>query len=419
MPISDSCHTNLSTALKGLGLPDVNKSQAEMLIEHHSLTKVQQLFAAARAQDTEAKVDLHKSVLAGKAVEYIRSLGKEQASLPLLLEIITQRTYPTVREVMVAAGEGDANASAILDEWLDRASRGESDVDGLDEPLHATDVPPPGQQAMMQASRAPQAAQRSAPAQAARSTGPAPRQHAQAYRSQAGDAPRTPASAGQNNVTDFPRGGRPSPADDEFDVSSYENAPTDAMRSRPPGQSGQGGQRTEREYDQHACYGKDVAIQFDRSPTPDRSTNTVNFKIAKAKHAGKTCKEGVDWQNGITMMLEPHEVQLVYAVLMGMGPKFRAAGHGRDNQKWFEVEETTEQFAGAIRITVGNGRSDIRKVNIGFQDAKEVMEIFSRTLQDQGKGQSPVFMLAEVRRVYDLYAKKQAVSGGARQRAQG
>jgi hypothetical protein len=403
MPISDAVHTNLATALKGLSLPDVTRSQAEMLIEHHSVSRVQQLFAAARAQDTEAKVELHKSVLACKAVEFLHSLGKTHATLPLLIDIITQRTYPTFREVMVAAGEGDANASTILDQWLSRSARGDDSPD-LDEPLHATDVPPPGDQAPMQAQRSAQPAQRSGS-----------RPTAQAYRAEPSAAPRTPATAQQDNVRDFPRGGRPqSPADEEFDVSSSDNAPADAQRRS----AGQGGQRSERQYDQHACYGKDVAIQFDRSPTPDRTTNTVNFKIAKAKYAGKTCKEGVDWQNGITMMLEPHEVQLVYAVLMGMGPKFRAAGHGRDNQKWFEIEETTDQFAGAIRITVGNGRNDIRKVNIGFQDAKEVMEIFSRTLQDQGRGQSPVFMLAEVRRVYDLYAKKQAVSA-SRQRASG
>lgn len=413
MPISDAVHTNLTTALKGLGLPEVTRTQAEMLIEHHSVGKVQQLFAAARAQDTEAKVELHKSALASKAVEFLHSHGRERASLASVIDIITERTYPAFREVLVAVGEGDPNASAIMDQWLDRASRDDDGGTSLDEPLHATDVPPPDAHEQSQAD---QPAQRAA---AQRSTMPGARPAAQAYRAQPSNGPRTPAtaSAAPDNVRDFPRAGRPASSDEEeYDVSSADNAPSDAPHGRPGGQAGPS--QGQRQYDQHACYGKDVAIQFDRSPTPDRTTNTVNFKIAKAKYAGKTCKEGVDWQNGITMMLEPHEVQLVYAVLMGMGPKFRAAGHGRDNQKWFEVEETTEQFAGAIRITVGNGRADIRKVNIGFQDAKEVMEIFSRTLQDQGKGQSPVFMLAEVRRVYDLYAKKQAVSA-TRQRAQG
>ncbi len=410
MPISDAVHTNLTTALKGLGLPDVTRSQAEMLIEHHSVTKVQQLFAAARAQDTEAKVELHKSALASKAVEFLHSLGKDRASFAAVIYIITERTYPAFREVMVAVGEGDPNASSIMDQWIDRASRGDDAASSIEAPLHATDVPPPDAHDFSQAS---QAAQR---ASAQRSVMPGARPAAQAYRAQPSNGPRTPAttSVAADNVRDFPRGGRQaSPSEEGYDVSCADNAPSEcAPEQASPAAQGQ------RQYDQHACYGKDVAIQFDRSPTPDRTMNTVNLKIARAKNPSKGCLGGVDWHNGIAMMLEPYEVQMVYAVLRGMGTKFRAAGHGKDNQKWFEVEETTDQYAGAIRVTVGYGRSDIRKVNIGFQDAKAVMEIFSRTLQDQGKGQSPVFMLAEVRRVYDLYAKKQAVSA-TRQRAQG
>jgi hypothetical protein len=131
----------------------------------------------------------------------------------------------------------------------------------------------------------------------------------------------------------------------------------------------------------------------------------------------------VDWGNAIVLMLEPHEVQIVYAVLMGMIPKCRFAGHGRDNQKWFEFAETEGEWAGYIRVTAGYGNSDTRRVNIGHTDLKEVMEVFSRTLQDQAKGQSPVFILSEVRRVGDLYVKRTVAQenrqGGQRRQANG
>lgn len=406
MSISDGTYKNLSEALKHLQLPSLTQAQAEQMLEFVGAQPLQILFAAAKARDNDAKVKLHQVVLSIKALYYLLEIGKKQATLDLVAKIVDERGYPSVRQVMVKAGEGDANALTILDQWLAKAAgqggtSTHASSDPLDdEPLHATDVAPPATH------------ERPSPT----------RQRAQAYRAgnEPGDAaPRTPATrapasrAGSDNVASFPHGGsRDRFEDKEVDETSTRYAPSQGGSG--PGAS----QASQRNYDQHSCFGKDVAVTFERTPNMARTNNTVNFKVAKAKHANRTCKEGVDWANGIIMMLEPHEVQLVYAVMMGFGSKFRAAGHGANNQKWFEVEETTGDWAGAVRLTVANGREDIRKVNISYTDLKEVLELFSRTLQDQAKGQSPVFMMAEVRRVYDLYAKKEAVKsnrqGGGR-----
>lgn len=186
----------------------------------------------------------------------------------------------------------------------------------------------------------------------------------------------------------------PSPGGPE--VSSRDNAPP-SDRHMADAQAGAG----ERRYDQHSCYGKDVAVTFECTPNRDRTANTVNIKVAKAK--GTTCKQGVDWNNGITIALEPHEVQTVLAVLWGMGDKVRYAGHGHDNQKWFQIEESTGDYAGAIRLTVAHGQ-DRRHINIGHTDVAEVVGIFVRAAVTQLRMPSNL-LPATCRRAFDLYQK--------------
>lgn len=154
-------------------------------------------------------------------------------------------------------------------------------------------------------------------------------------------------------------------------------------------------------YDQHSCFGKDVAVTFECTPNKERTAKTVNFKVAKAK--GASCKQGVDWANGIIIALEPHEVETILAVLWKMGEKVRYAGHGRDNQKWFELSESTGDFAGALRLTVAHGQ-DIRRINIGATDVARVIGIFVRAAMSHLNIPSEL-LPPTVRRSYDLYLK--------------
>lgn len=190
---------------------------------------------------------------------------------------------------------------------------------------------------------------------------------------------------------------------------------------RPQGSAAGGNQ--ERQYDQHACFGKDVAVQFQNCPTKDRTHNTVMLKIARAK--GGTCKQGVDWDNAILINLEPHEVQTCTAVLLGIGTKVRYAGHGPTNDKWFELSETTEEWAGAIRLQVGQG-DEKRSVNIGPTDVGEVCALFLRALGTQMRVAPAVYPMI-LRRAYDLYqknaqrmeARRNQNGGGQRRSAHG
>ena len=204
------------------------------------------------------------------------------------------------------------------------------------------------------------------------------------------------------------------PRDDHYDdSSSRSNAPTSHDSSRQA--SSPQGAEAPRKYDQHSCFGKDVAVSFDCLPNKERTANTVMLKVAKAK--GATCKQGVNWDDGILINLEPHEVQTVTAVLMGLAEKVRYAGHGRDNQKWFEFEETSGDFAGAIRLTVAHG-SDRRSVNIGSTDVGEVAALFMRAAESQLKVNAALIP-AILRRSYDLYQKNDARMKARRDNAGG
>jgi hypothetical protein len=231
--------------------------------------------------------------------------------------------------------------------------------------------------------------------------------------------PTRPPVARQTNVREISpqaRQQRQEPAHPprgQEEPSSRENAPPNE-RQINEAQAGAG----ERRYDQHSCYGKDVAVTFECTPNRDRTANTVNIKVAKAK--GATCKQGVDWANGIMIALEPHEVQTVLAVLWGMGEKVRYAGHGHDNQKWFEIQESTGDYAGAIRLTLAHGQ-DRRHINIGHTDIAKVLAIFVRAAESQLRIPSAL-LPTTCRRAYDLYqknAERRSASQGQQQRRTG
>lgn len=391
--ISESSLNNLNTAIGQMGFSAINAEEAHRLLGLYGINGVQGLIAAARSGDGESKAKINQGINAAKANVYLADLDIHDFTTADLLKVFIAKGAKATHDLLGQVASGEPNAMAIIRELAARPAAGaNARVEDLGAPMHATDVAPPG----------------NAPAP--------PRQSAQAFRNES-EGPRRPA-----NVTQMPVRNAPPAADslDDDEPTHERYAPPQQVQQVQPGNAGPNG---ERRYDQYSCFGKDTAIQFERTPNMRRTTNTINIKIAKEKVKGRTCKEGVDWQNGVVIMLEAYEIQLIYAVMMGMGPKFRAAGHGADNMKWIEVEETTGDWAGSVRFTIGVGKTDIRRVNVSFTDIKKVMEVFSRTLQDQGSGQSPVWMLAELRRVYDLYAKKTAASaarqGGQRNQAHG
>lgn len=417
MQINDNTFDALSTALRQLKLPQVDRTEAQQLIDCLGQPELRRLAAGARAGDQAARGQINGVILAIKSHAYITGTFP-QATLDVVVEAVREHGYGQVRSAMVAAIEDrDVNAIAVLKRQLKLDQ---------DEAMYPTDLGPPAAQQQRVGQPDPdddfddgfepetppsrndgRGERTRAPDGSNGGHGTQSQARIQARRSSNDGHVRTPAVRGFSNVSYL------DPRHQEDDVLDRD-LPTSSANG-PASNSGQ-----PRDYDQHTCYGKDVAVQFERSLNKSRRVTTINLKIAKAK--GATCKGGVDWNNAIKIMLEPHEVQLVYAVLIGIGKNFRAAGHGTDNQKWFEIQETTEQFAGPLRLSVGHGQKRM-SVNIGYSDAKEVMELFSRALCDQSKGQDQALMIPELRRVYDLYSKSMAArasrDGGQHRSGQG
>ena len=99
-------------------------------------------------------------------------------------------------------------------------------------------------------------------------------------------------------------------------------------------------------------------------------------------------------------------------MLHGYLPSFRAAGHGHNNDKWFEVEETADQYAGAIRFTIAQGSSarnnlDTRRVNVGPTDIGKAIAIFTRAARDQLQIEG-LELDRTIRRTADMFLKSLA-----------
>ena len=201
------------------------------------------------------------------------------------------------------------------------------------------------------------------------------------------------------------------------------NHPTRDRPQQSNGGNGGGGDNgprvpEESKYNHKACFGRDTAIQFERCVNNQNTNYTVNIAIAKA--TGNSTRGGINWDGKITLMCVPKEVQLITAVLRGFISKVRFAGHGANNEKWIEVQETADQYAGAIRFTIAQGQ-ERRSVNVGPDDVGEVLAMFYRTAKDQLKERDGYLVDQAIRRAADLHTKSQAAkeSRGGGQGQQG
>ena len=169
---------------------------------------------------------------------------------------------------------------------------------------------------------------------------------------------------------------------------------------RPPASPAADG----RHFDQFVCYGRDTAVAFDCMPTPDRSANTILFKVARAR--GATCKSGLHWNDAIRFNLAPSEVLTMAAVLLGYLDKVHCGGHGHDHRKWCEIAAGEGRWAGSLRLTVAEGE-DRRSVNIGANDVAGVIAIFYRAMGSQLKV-DPALYPSIIQRAVECYRQQAA-----------
>lgn len=358
---------NTITAQHGIKVP-LTEDQFDDLIGFAGYREVTGSINRAKRDDNASVNDLvHWARISGAASAFT-ALGIAGVNLQKVFGVFQANALERIRTVTMDASRGDAAAVAILTEWVRNAP--ETATRNLSEsrpevrsipvqriqpqqgstapvrtPTHPTSVPPP--------------------------TADDPRtqvgvRHAQRAPAHANSAHEHATPPSRNNVREMPTRNNHAQADDD-DMGRDFAAP------RQP-------ETTERrKYDQVNVFGRDTGLSIDRCPNKDRTTNTINLAIAKAK--GQSTKGGMNWDGAIRLMLVPQEVQLIGAVLLGLTKSVRFAGHGADNKKWFQVERCTGQYAG-VKFTIAD-KDQTRHVLAGFNDLGAVTAIFIRTMKDQ------------------------------------
>jgi len=157
---------------------------------------------------------------------------------------------------------------------------------------------------------------------------------------------------------------------------------------------------------------------------PDALSLGQQRRLSLARAFGQRTQDGVDWDNKITIRCEDHEVAQILAVLLGELPKARFAGHGRMNEKWLEVAETDGDYAGSVRVTIGQKRKeqgkdvdDIRSCSIPGGHVLQAIAIFNRCITS-AEGLGCVSLDRAISRVGDLAHKANVAKAGRPARGQ-
>lgn len=416
----------LNALLEEHNLAPLEPAQVEVLLASIPRPYAQSLIAGLQQHDASSIAQIRAWTLTLNLHERILVTISNQVALSNVYAACKLKTSKLIRELLTSAEQGDSNALGFLREHLADGYRAIKSQ-GLPAVMGLATAPmtQPGRAAAPQ-SREPAAAtngsniasmpppddgddwpaethREEAPQQARQQPRQDHQQHPQRQQPQRQEQGQQRGfthqqGRGQGNQQG---GGYDSQNRGQQDRGNDRRVADHPTRNRQHSQ----GDGPRSRYDQKAAYGRDTAIQFERCVNNQGNNYTVNIAIAKA--TGGSTRGGVNWNDKIIMMLTPKEVQLILAVLRGFVPKVRFAGHGQGNDKWMEVEETSEQYAGAIRFTIARGK-ETRRVNVGPDDVGEVMSLFFRAAQDQLKQQDGYLVDLAIRRAADLHMKQQA-----------
>ena len=138
--------------------------------------------------------------------------------------------------------------------------------------------------------------------------------------------------------------------------------------------SNQGGQN--RKPDQKKVHGGKAALTFEVDITK-REEPTVRLEAAKM--LDPTART-YDWNNKIAVQLTTAELQHVCALLLGMISKVEYKNHGMQQDKWFAIERQTGEYAGTIKVVVGQGagRENMCLVQVTSADIGDLVALFMR-----------------------------------------
>lgn len=155
----------------------------------------------------------------------------------------------------------------------------------------------------------------------------------------------------------------------------------EARRARELESEQRAEQRTEATWESVKVHGGKSALTLEATTTRRHNEPTINIEAAKLKDAASRT---YDWQNKIIVQLTTTELQQVTCLLYGMIDRVKFQNHGPQNDKWFEIERQTGQYAGTTKFAVGQGK-EMCLVQLTPADLGDVLALFIRQCARQMK----------------------------------
>lgn len=196
-----------------------------------------------------------------------------------------------------------------------------------------------------------------------------------------------------------PQQHRPVPSDNASASRPPQRHQNDNVRTigsarRPGAQgAGQGGAGEKRVYDQKKVHGGKAALNLEADITR-RDEPTIRVEAAKMLNQAERT---YDWAKKVAIQMTPAELQHVTALLYGLIPKLRYSSHGPAQDKWFEIERQTGNYAGTIKFVVGQGNATdgiMCITSISSADLGDVVALFTRQCSAQMKLEQGALLMA-------------------------
>jgi len=365
----------INDATRNPKLKPLSENGLNAVLEEMSEAALGTMVSRAMEGDATQDAELRRTVVVGNIKAAFLSMGMGCPTLAQVRKMVVAQGQENVRRAMGAAGQGDANARAVLAGWIDAQSE---DGEGG---LPTMPLPPPPR---FDEARAPDPAPGAAAA--ARHAAPIGGPRGQAYR-----------------VNDWPQGqgGRSAAAE----ARERWNREEPADRSRAPSPA----TPVARDYDQAKVHGGRAALTFVADVT-GRQEPTVTIEAAELLDAQRRV---YDWEHKLRFQLTRTEVQLVTALLLGMIEEVHFSNHGERNDKWLNIvrQDANPQYAGTIKVTMGQGKATEfkpRTVQMDFESLGFVLSLFQRQCCKLLRYRSVLDLGPTLRQVASAYTQVQA-----------
>lgn len=151
----------------------------------------------------------------------------------------------------------------------------------------------------------------------------------------------------------------------------------------------------ERKANQKKVFGGKAGLHLEPDTTR-KNVPTIRMEACKAAGSRSQGNLTYNWNDKVTIQLTTYELQVVTALLYGMIPSARFSSHGPKQDKWFSFEHQTGQYAGTIKVAVGEGKGNDKLciVPITANDIGDVVALFTRECAKQMRLEQPALLNA-------------------------